>query len=107
MSESVMNQFEKTLYKELLINQFEKTLCKEMDGRNVTIERDDAPTWTDFYVFEDERMIVLSEDIIKSALQVVEAYNMICGKKEVYFRVTRRRYKPIIKITIDNKRNEI
>ncbi len=102
MSESVMNQFEKALY-------------KEIDDRNVTIECYDSPTGTYVCVFINY-IREFSEEVIKSVLRVVEAYhtyNMIYGKQEVYFSVgavitKSGAAKPVIRIRfLNNKRNEI
>jgi hypothetical protein len=109
---------EDSIMSESFINQFKETLYKEIDDRNVIIECADllpSPTWTEVDVLI-KNLREFSEDVIKSALRVVEAYhtyNMICGKQEVYFSVgatiTKSGVaKPIIRIRfLNNKRNEI
>lgn len=105
---------EDSIMSESFINQFEKALNREIDDRNVIIECADLEAWTEVHLLI-KNVREFSEDVIKSALRVVEAYhtyNMICGKQEVYFSagavITKSGVaKPIIRIRIYNKRNEI
>lgn len=94
--------------KKSVINQFEKTLRKEMNcWDNITFKREDTEAWTTIYVMDKDATTLYSA-VIKTAIQVVDSYNTIYEGNNVCFLIETRTFeggwvKPIIKILISRK----